>query len=47
MRPIMGVRILVLTAVTAATLAMSIGVAAAHVTITPSSLPTSGQAERS
>ncbi len=42
MRPIMGVRILVLTAVTAATLAMSIGVAAAHVSVVPSSLPKGG-----
>ena len=42
MRPVSGFRILVPVAVTAATLVMTIGVAGAHVSVQPSSLPKGG-----
>lgn len=42
MRPMLGIRIVVLAAVVAATTLMSVGVASAHVTVVPSSAPKGG-----
>ena len=42
MRPMLGIRIVVLAAVVAATTLISVGVAAAHVSVVPSSLPKGG-----
>ncbi len=42
MRPMLGIRIVVLAAVVAATTLISVGVASAHVTVVPSSLPKGG-----
>ena len=42
MRPMLGIRIVVLAAVVAATTLISAGVASAHVSVVPSSLPKGG-----